>query len=266
MTPSLLVTDAAAAFWDAAVAPASFPRDMRQIIPLAAPASVVLLAALHVSRVEAWLDRQGSQLTVGVPDRPLRACLIAHDGAGFIFIDATDSDNQQRFSLAHELAHFLLDYAVPRRQAAAALGEDILDVLDGHRPSSLDDRVGALLTGTTARPFVHLLGRDEGGARADEIVRSEALADALALELLAPWAVVAGRIEGAGMAGDQSAVARLLVAAFGLPDLAATRYASNFVPDLRPVSALLQHVRAVELSNVSPESLVDRSAPGMHTP
>jgi Zn-dependent peptidase ImmA (M78 family) len=39
---------------------------------------------------------------------------MARAGHGFISLDGSDADDERRFSLAHELAHFLLDYQDPR--------------------------------------------------------------------------------------------------------------------------------------------------------
>ena len=52
-------------------------------------------------------------------------------GTAYCLVDANDPDNERRFTTAHELAHFLLDYAEPRRKAIEALGEGIVPVLDG---------------------------------------------------------------------------------------------------------------------------------------
>jgi hypothetical protein len=137
-TPSLAVVAAAESFWSEAGVEPTYPRAIRRAVARSQPISVVTLSALHVAKAEEWLRRQGIAIDIDVVNRPLRACLVAHAGAGIIFVDGADAENEQRFSIAHELAHFLADYLAPRHAATARLGEDILEVLDGARPARTD--------------------------------------------------------------------------------------------------------------------------------
>lgn len=243
MTPTLQVAEAARSFWDDANLPDAYPRDLRRAIALTQPISIVLMPELQVSRVQTWLQRQGRAVDVSVSDRPLRACLIAQFGVGIIFVDGSDHEREQRYSIAHELAHFLLDYRAPRQEAVARLGEEILDVLDGLRPPRVEERAVALLTGAPARTHVHLLGRAEEEAAAESIEFAEARADALAVELLAPWSDVAEQVTRLGIGADRNAIVRLLTTRYGLPTVPARRYAARFQPRRQGGSALLQHLR-----------------------
>lgn len=248
MSPSLQVVEMAEAFWAASRAEEVFPRDIRRAVARSQPVAVVLLPELHVSAIETWLRRQGRSVSVGIHDRPLRACLVAQAGAGIIFVDGTDPEDEQRFSIAHEIAHFLLDYQEPRRAAVARYGAQILDVLDGHRPASDEERIAALLTGVKVQRHVHLMGRSETLSRAEEISQAELLADALALELLAPWDLVCWQMQEAGIAQDRRDISRWLAIRFGLPEEHARRYAARLSPSTAPSSALLRYLRHVELS------------------
>src|SRR5205814_1009729 len=117
----------------------------------------------------------------------LRACLVAHGGHGFAFIDASDCEDERRFSLAHELAHFLHDYLEPRRRIVQLVGLSALEVLDGYRAPTADERVHAVLSQTTVGCHVHLLDRDrEGQMLSRAVTDAESGADRLAFELLAP--------------------------------------------------------------------------------
>lgn len=266
MSPPLLVVDAAESFWAEARMAVSYPRDIRRAIARSQPIAIVLLPALRVSNVEDWLQRQGRPVPVDVGDRPLRACLVAQADNGIIFVDGADSENEQRFSIAHELAHFLLDYESPRRAAVARHGKEVLEVLDGLRPARDQERIAALLTGVPVRRHVHLMGRHEDLSRAGEINQSETLADALALELLAPWEVLRREIQEAGIGRDRRAIARLLVTHFGLPEGQADRYAAHLSPDAAPSSALLRHLRSVELSPPARNITWDEASSGVHMP
>src|SRR5205085_3975397 len=121
----------------------------------------------------------GAALVCGGPDRPLRGCLLACDGAGFIFLDAADPPAERTFSLAHELAHFLRDYWRPRQRAFAALGGSVREVFDGGRAPRREERLHALLRGVSLGPHVHLMARD-GGTPPPEVAAAESDADRLA--------------------------------------------------------------------------------------
>ncbi|MFN8557423.1 MAG: ImmA/IrrE family metallo-endopeptidase [Dehalococcoidia bacterium] len=43
-----------------------------------------------------------------------------------IIVDSSDAPDEVRFTVAHEAAHFLLDYEQPRARAVAALGAGAL--------------------------------------------------------------------------------------------------------------------------------------------
>jgi hypothetical protein len=248
MTPPLAVVAAAESFWSDAGVELTFPRDVRRAVARSQPISVVTLSALHVAKAEAWLRRQGMTIAIGVVDRPLRACLVAHAGAGIIFVDGADSENEQRFSLAHELAHFLVDYVAPRSAAVSRLGEGILAVLDGRRPARTDERVVGVLANVTVRPHIHIMGRFDDRGRPEAIECAETTADALARELLAPWDIVSRQVHDLAIAGDRPAISRLLAGRFGLPTILAHRYAALLSPEPEPTSALLRHLRLVELT------------------
>src|SRR5262249_27625624 len=144
----------------------------------ALPLSVEALPALSVRRVAAWLRAAGSECPHIGPDRPLRGCLVAFGGAGFVFLDAGDPADQPRFTLAHEVAHFLRDYQQRRRRAVALLGPGVLDVLDGRRQPTPDERLHGVLRGVPVGVHHHLLARDERGrSEAPDVAASERDAD-----------------------------------------------------------------------------------------
>ena len=219
MTP-VWVADLTARFWAAAGPPLAFPRDLDW--PAAVYGlNVVARPVLTVAAVRDYLHRLGQPLG-DVPDRRLHACLFARCGQGFIFLDASDNEAERRFSLAHELAHFLRDADAPRRAVTAALGLDATTVLDG-RPPTVDERLAAILRGVPLTAHVHLMHRDDTGRPLTPAEReSEDAADRLAGELLAPAALFVGQ-----PADD---IERRLVAEFGLPAGAAAGYARTLCP------------------------------------
>jgi hypothetical protein len=208
--------DLSARFWAAAGDPPPFPRDLRPAIAGAVPVTVLEISALCVEAVRGWLARRSIGVPVDEPDRPLRACLVAWRGHGFVFLDAGDDVAERRFSLAHELAHFLRDYWYPREAAVQRLGPAVVEVLDGERPATPDERVSAVLRKVRIGPFAHLLRRDATGRPLTAAEReAEAAADRLAYELLAPFAALGE------FAGPDELVER-----FGFPRAAAEHYAA----------------------------------------
>jgi hypothetical protein len=247
VTAPVWVHALAATFWQLAGGDdGCFPRDLRAAIARAFPLTPVHLAALQVSDVEGWLRAQGVPCTLGVLDRPLRACLVAHGGSGIVFLDGDDAGAQQRFSLAHELAHFLRDYWEPRRHAVEQFGPGVLEVFDGKRRPLPEERVQALLAQVPIGFRIHLLERNPDGTIASrEVDEVEANADRLALQLLAPEAMVWEALEGIAPEDWRRVAVTVLVERFGLPAEIAPRYAASLLPAEREPSPFLQHLRVM---------------------
>ncbi len=224
MSVPVWCVDLAAAFWSKAGPPPPFPRDLRAAIT-AVPLSPVDMKGVSVAGVREWFARLGIPVPLNEPDRPLRACLVAWRGEGFAFLDELDEPAERKFSLAHELSHFLRDYLRPRETVTRRLGHAALEVLDGLRPATSDERLHAVLRNVPLGPFTHLLRRDDTGRPLTMAEReAEVAADRLAFELLAP-------AESVGEAADRDALTTRLVSDFGLPPGPAARYAALLVPD-----------------------------------
>ena len=141
--------------------------------------------------------------------RPLRGCLVADLGVGLIFLDGDDPADEQRYSLAHEVAHFLLHYLQPRQHVLDMLGT-------GHggrarSDASADRRRAAFsaLRDVVLEPFRHVMARTEDGNPTHFRTRSiEAEADELADELIVPLAELRSR---------QDLTPERLAADYGLP-------------------------------------------------
>jgi hypothetical protein len=236
MSLPLWVSEAAAAFWQGAGGPEPFPRDLRgPLLRCRFDLTIAELRGLTVRAVERYLAGLDVAWGCGTADRRLHACLAADGGSGFIFLDAGDGADERRFSLAHELAHFLRDYWQPRRRAAAALGESALDVLDARRAARTGEQLHGLLRGVRAGPYVHLMARD-GRTVPAAVAAAERDADRLACELLAPADEVCARLPPRAGAAEAEAVLRR---GFGLPAGAAAEYAALLLPSAPPPGPLL---------------------------
>jgi hypothetical protein len=233
----LWVHETAALFWEAAGALEAFPRALRQPI-LRSPFELTIkeVPGLSTAVVARFLARIGPGWHCGAPERTLRACLAARDGAGFILLDADDTSAERTFSLAHELAHFLWHYWRPRQRAESQLGNRALAVFDGQRVPSTTERLRALLSNVPLGPHLHLMERGQDR----DIVNSrvamiEEEADQLAYELLAPVAdVTAGN--------DPARLIAELMEVFGLPRSRAEDYSHVLSPAAIP-DPLIQRLR-----------------------
>ena len=227
MIVPLWAAELADAFWEAAGMREEFPRSLRRPIVRALQMALVSLPRLRLRDVRAWLEHHGFSCPCRAADRRLHGFLLAQGGWGYVFLDGEDTEDEQRLSLAHELAHFLRHYWYPRREITRTLGVTALEVLDGRRPATEPERTRALLASVPVGVHWHLLAREEAGGLPRLTVRAaEEEADRLAYELLAPAEEVASRTDSPQI----GAVAELLRNHFRLPAGHAQRYAEILVP------------------------------------
>lgn len=170
-------------FWRRLSEAYPFPRDIERAAMLAFPVAVVKLPRLTVERIASWLRARGAVVSVPLCDGEMVGCVVAHRGRAVIFVAGTDTADEQRATVAHELAHFIRHYLVLRERAVRALGAAVIEVLDGDREPTYAERARGLLRAVPVGVHVHVLPRSD---RQSVIVRVEREADELALELLAP--------------------------------------------------------------------------------
>lgn len=223
------IAQAAARFWKQAGGRPLPPVDMERAILWTLPLDVQPIAELGVPRLAAWLREHGLPVPRLGPPRALRGCLLARRGRGIVFVEATDSPDEQRFTLAHEAAHFVLDYQDKRERALNGLGPAIQAVLDGERPPTAEERVHALLGGVTLGVHVHLMERGPDGLPCPEAARAECDADRLALELLAPEQEALAVVRAVHAERCAARTADVLAARFGVPMAMAERYARRLL-------------------------------------
>jgi len=232
--PPVWVSDLAERFWAVAGGlPTRSPRDLEDAAANAGGLTCVRRSGLRVSTVVGHCRSRKVPVAFDGPDRPLRAALYCWAGFGTAFLDRDDPHDEQRFSFAHELAHFLRDYAAPRRQVERSLGAATLEVLDGLRPTTTDERLHAVLRNRPLTPHCHLMSRDPAGRpQGDDERRAEADADRLAFELLAPAELFHAET-------DREHISHRLTAEFGLPASVAGEYANLLLPPPDPVGGLI---------------------------
>lgn len=209
--------------------PTEFPRDLEADVTLHLPLAVIRIGQLSVRTVRNWLHERAILHRVASADRPLHGCLVATAGKGFVFVDESDADSEQRFTLAHEVAHFVLEYVIPREYALRRLGPSVLPVLDGERSPSTEERLSSVLDRVPLGVRVHLMGRGPSGAVCSwDVIEAEEKADRLALEFLVPARVVATEVRRAfpiaEQADDLAAVSEFVAQRYGLPTHGARAY------------------------------------------
>lgn len=174
-------------FWKQCGELEPFPRTLEKSVSLALPLAIVKLPQLKLNIIEDWLACHGVRYSFNCRSRAVRGCLIAYGGYGTIFVDGADTDDERRFTIAHEIGHFMSDYLSVRETAISKFGERITDVLDGLRRPNITERVHALLAGASLVIYTNLMERDEAGSSAHPGVwKIEDRADRIALALLAP--------------------------------------------------------------------------------
>lgn len=224
-------------FWELVGGPEPFPRRLAGPASLALPVTVHELHGLTLEGMNHWLQARDVRLppTLGGSNRRLRGCLVALRGHALILVDGSDSDDERRFTLAHELAHLLIDYREPRRQAISALGEAILPVLDGERPPTRAERLHAILDYVPLGLHVDMMERtSEGGYTTQGTLDAEERANLLALELLAPaddaWTAISAQVDTEQLYSPlRKQSATLLCERYGLPTAHADAYAGRLL-------------------------------------
>src|SRR5687768_14020422 len=106
----------------------AFPRNIECAIARSVALIVIKLPRLTLRDVEDWLRKRSISFSFNCRSRAVRGCLVAFGGRGIIFIDESDPEDEQRFTIAHELAHFLVDYLMPRLKAIEKFQGTIPDI------------------------------------------------------------------------------------------------------------------------------------------
>lgn len=220
-------------FWELVGEQEAFPRMLERSISLALPVALIKLPHLDLTIIEDWLSRRNIQYSFDCDNRAVRGCLTAFGGKGIVFVDGTDTSSELRFTVAHEIAHFLIDYWLPRNKALAKYGVSVLEVYDGLREPSMDERVYSIINGTPIGLFTNLMERKLPGENSNTW-HSENRADKVALALLAPPDVVLREIviSGKSFIERREEIISVLKSSFDLPDYVALSYGTDLLKSI----------------------------------
>jgi IrrE N-terminal-like domain len=203
--------------------------DLEGAVVRTTPVFVVRLRRLRPVGARNWLWQRGTRLPLAVEDRPLAGCVVAYRGQAGIFLERALSAEDARAVLAHEFAHYLAHYELPRSRVARRLGASVLPALDGERPASETEGLAAALAGVPLEVHTHCMDRGFDPGRVAAVDAVERGANGLACELLAPRREVLGRARTGRLPEEAGAWARLLREEFGLPESWAVAYAGHLV-------------------------------------
>lgn len=238
-----LAHELVADFWERVGYHEPFPRSLERAIMSTTP---VFLVKVHHHRLDTryvrdWLQDRNVSLPAPWKQRSLNGCLVAYRGEAAIFLDGTLSAEEARVTIAHEFGHYLAEYEWPRLRARRRLGDSVVEILDGDRLPTPNERIAATLADVQLGIYVHYMDR----TRAQRILvgRVERTADIVAAELLAPRSALAEKLGDGETQQSHSSVTAVLCTAFGLPLSYAQWYASRLVEQAKPTKSFSQVLR-----------------------
>lgn len=226
-------------FWKLAGGRTQYPADIGYAASCALAVAVHAVPGLTVRAAVTRLPRFGVSLPSQFPsaDRPLRGCIAVGRAGAVILVDGDDSEDERRFTVAHEVSHYILEVHIHRERAERLMDRNYLAVLYGSREPTDDDRLDAWLKRVRTTPFAHLMDRaPDGGHGCGQTLSAECDADGLAVEMLAPRSEMARIVHANRHLPFRRAVDEAAHAArrrYGLPPSIATEYANRLVWKIR---------------------------------
>ena len=186
-------------FWKRAGGRSGYPADITYAATCALYVYVDEIADLTPGSAAAHVGLGRLWRSDCVDRRRLHGCVIVGQGGAAILVEKGDDEAQKRFTIAHEVAHYILEVKQRYERAADRMGREFADTLYGLREATSTERIDAWLSNTRSEAFAHFMDRAPGGGYGcSRTLEAECLADDLAVEILAPRSELAAAISSMG--------------------------------------------------------------------
>ena len=224
-------------FWRRAGGRSTHPVDIGYAATCALEVGIRSVAGLTMFTAVDHLRRVGVRCPESVSERKLHGCIAVGPRGATILVEMHDADAQRRFTIAHEVSHYILEVRRHHRRAARRMGRDYVGILYGSREATPTERVDAWLKNVLFSPFAHFIDRTPGGGYGcGQTLEAECVADRLAIEILAPRAELRRAVRAnrrLPLSAMINEARRIAEQRFGLPDTVAERYAVGIVWEMR---------------------------------
>ena len=224
-------------FWKRAGRRSEYPVNIGYAAMSALEVYVEEVAGLTTHAAVFHVRRAGISCAISHDESRLHGCVVVGRRGAVILVEKNDDEAQKRFTIAHEVAHYILEVRRHRERAADRMGRDFSDVLYGSREATPTERIDAWLSDVRSDKILHLMDRAPGGGYGcARTMDAECVADELALEILAPRSDVKEALSSLGRMGfaeSLSAARRIAERRYGLPGAIAGVYASRAVRRLK---------------------------------
>ncbi len=178
-------------FWHHAGGRSSYPADIRYATTCALPVSVMEIADLTTSTAADYFELPQDEHIPSAGERNLHGCIAVRPRGATILVEIHDEDAQKRFTIAHEVAHYIIEVHRHQERAARMMDDGYVEVLYGSRKATPNERIDACLYNVRSSPITHFMDRTPSGEYGcGQTLRAECAADLLATEILAPRATL----------------------------------------------------------------------------
>ena len=223
-------------FWTRAGRPVRYPVDISYAAICALEVSIHMIADLTPAAATDFFRRDGSRGATAFGQRAMHGCIAFGPRGATIMVEQKDAEDERRFTIAHEVAHYILEVRRHHRLAEQRVGGDFVGILYGLREATPTERIDAWLNNVRSTPTAHFMDRTpDGGYGCGRSPEAECSADRLALEILAPRAEMVRAVldcRKLPFRNPVDATQRFAEQRFGLPSEVAGPYASRIAWEL----------------------------------